>query len=441
MRASHSREICTSVVKCHTTYRKLLAKASAFSPVLLVRRTSQAAKITTSGAILKIPPTTVDTDTIGGFNTSLSGTRSSNTVSREKADGNLATTISADISWHLTAETLENIFNTTREPISAFPTSGEMMALLTSARTPMKTASSQGTTPAIPINSTTLKENFHLSTTAGTTSFLSSQQVRSTSFPDATFIPIIENSWKTYTRLLPSRDASGSQLSTSVSTQNRYSSWIEEDLRNSQTIDSGSGEQITIAGDTHFEIITFTGMSSASRPEHINHCSVQHQETEINHDNDFLLEVFPGIESTHSVMSDSVLTNPVYAHSTQHGCASDLASTDRLSHPDENRPYTPSASIGPSESFQNTTITTANSIVGPSSGLSDSLSNTTTSHGVKKRSILISVGVVSAAICLFVLIFEWCRRRNKRRGVIWIGFSPEPNCDAQDPSKSYFSID
>lgn len=315
------------------------------------------------------------------------------------------------------------------------------MALLAFARTPIKTASSQGTTPVIPINSTTLKGNFHLSTTAGPTPFLSSQRVRSTSFPDVTFIPDIENSWKTYTRLLPSRDASGSQLSTSVGTQNRYSSWIEEDLRNSQTIDSGSGEQITIAGDTHFEIITFTGMSSASRPEHINHCSVQHQETEINHDNDFLLEVSPDTESTHSVMSDSILTNPVYAHSTQHGCVSDLASTDKLSHPDDNRPFMPSASIRPSENFQDTTATTGNSIVGPSSAISDSLSNTTTSHGVKKRSILISVGVVSVAVCLFVLIFEWSRRRNKRRGVIWIGFSPEPNCDAQDPSKSYFSID
>jgi hypothetical protein len=46
-----------------------------------------------------------------------------------------------------------------------------------------------------------------------------------------------------------------------------------------------------------------------------------------------------------------------------------------------------------------------------------------------------------AAACLFVFLFEWSRRRNKRKGIIWIGYPKVMNSLPRDPDRSHFSVD
>lgn len=61
------------------------------------------------------------------------------------------------------------------------------------------------------------------------------------------------------------------------------------------------------------------------------------------------------------------------------------------------------------------------------------------SHKVEKRSVLVSVGVISVAVLLSVTIFMTARYRNKHRGVIRVGY-PKPYANP-NPNISHFSLD
>ncbi|OJZ82092.1 hypothetical protein ASPFODRAFT_37224 [Aspergillus luchuensis CBS 106.47] len=67
--------------------------------------------------------------------------------------------------------------------------------------------------------------------------------------------------------------------------------------------------------------------------------------------------------------------------------------------------------------------------------------NAAASYTPSKRSIIISVGVVSTSACLFLLIFKWAKRRNLKRGVMLNKHSAVQKPQPRDPNRSYFSID
>lgn len=63
------------------------------------------------------------------------------------------------------------------------------------------------------------------------------------------------------------------------------------------------------------------------------------------------------------------------------------------------------------------------------------------SYTPSKKSIIISVGVVSTSACLFLLIFKWAKHRNLKRGVMLNEHSAAQKSQPRDPNRSYFSID
>ncbi|KAB8227888.1 uncharacterized protein BDW43DRAFT_316400 [Aspergillus alliaceus] len=99
---------------------------------------------------------------------------------------------------------------------------------------------------------------------------------------------------------------------------------------------------------------------------------------------------------------------------------------------------TPFAHIGvsPVSVARHSGIQTDNTFIG-----SPSVETSSGASGMKRRSIFIAIGVVSAAVCLFVLLFEWSRRRNKRKGIIWIGYPQNMSSQPRDPGRSHFSVD
>lgn len=74
-----------------------------------------------------------------------------------------------------------------------------------------------------------------------------------------------------------------------------------------------------------------------------------------------------------------------------------------------------------------------------STGISDAISSASESHPVTKESVYLGVGVVSGAVCIFILCFTWARRRAKRR-CIGIGHPENRELLRQDPNCSYMSI-
>ncbi|KAE8372675.1 hypothetical protein BDV26DRAFT_273701 [Aspergillus bertholletiae] len=99
---------------------------------------------------------------------------------------------------------------------------------------------------------------------------------------------------------------------------------------------------------------------------------------------------------------------------------------------------TPHAHIGvsPVSLAPHSGVQTGNTSIG-----SPSMETFSSTSSVQKKSIFIAIGAVSAAVCLFVLLFEWSRRRNKRKGIIWIGYPQAMSSRPRDPDRSHFSVD
>lgn len=72
---------------------------------------------------------------------------------------------------------------------------------------------------------------------------------------------------------------------------------------------------------------------------------------------------------------------------------------------------------------------------------SDALHDAAGSHTANKKSALASIGAILGAVCLFVVIFEWARRRRVGRSTTQIGQLKARELRWQNPNRSYFSLD
>jgi hypothetical protein len=76
----------------------------------------------------------------------------------------------------------------------------------------------------------------------------------------------------------------------------------------------------------------------------------------------------------------------------------------------------------------------------PTRGGSDVVYQASQSHSVNKSSVFISVGVVSGALCVFLVVFGWARRWCKNKGTITIAHAETQKLTPRDPNRSYFSL-
>lgn len=105
------------------------------------------------------------------------------------------------------------------------------------------------------------------------------------------------------------------------------------------------------------------------------------------------------------------------------------------SHPRDLQSVT-STQVQSHESLSNAGTRTAR----PTGGDSDAVYQASQSLSVNKSSVFISVGVVSGALCVFLIVFGWARRWCKNRRTIMIAHAETQKLTPRDPNRSYFSL-
>ncbi|GIJ84944.1 hypothetical protein Asppvi_003799 [Aspergillus pseudoviridinutans] len=70
----------------------------------------------------------------------------------------------------------------------------------------------------------------------------------------------------------------------------------------------------------------------------------------------------------------------------------------------------------------------------------DAVYQASQSHSVNKSSVFISVGVVSGALCIFLIVFGWARHWCKSEGMIRTARAETQKLTPRDPNRSYFSL-
>ena len=119
-------------------------------------------------------------------------------------------------------------------------------------------------------------------------------------------------------------------------------------------------------------------------------------------------------------------------------------STEKNRQPDVTNLEGPLPSVLSENSGRSTTVVpeTSAGIYSPGRSVSpDALRDAAASHTVNKRGALASIGAVSGAVCLFIAIFEWARRRIVARGTMQIHQMKTRDRRSRDPNRSYFSLD
>lgn len=147
------------------------------------------------------------------------------------------------------------------------------------------------------------------------------------------------------------------------------------------------------------------------------------------------------VSNTARIVSEK---NRQFPSSSTWTTASGDHSTEKNGQPDVTNLEGPLPSVLSENSGRSTTVVPETSAGTYSPGRSvspDALRDAAASHTVNKRGVLASIGAVSGAVCLFIAIFEWARRRIVARGTMQIRHMKTRDQRWRVPYRSYFSLD